>query len=174
MVIKQKLNDKDILALNLYIFKQNKKLTYNMILIGIFSFVAAIFSFIKENYGLGILFVVVGVIGIGVLPILYKGIIKKNVSKKVKDVLWEINVTFEGDKIYYAFSHENLNNIDPYEFKQIMYVQEYKKYIFIKIDAQTILFINKEYVEDLEKLHNLFEEKLILDSRYFVNLKKDY
>ena len=84
------------------------------------------------------------------------------------------NVTFDGDNIYYAFSHEDLNNIDPYNFKDILCANEYKTHIFIKINAQVVLMINKKFVEDLEELQKLLEDKLILESRYFKNLKKDY
>lgn len=174
MVIKQKLNVEDVLKLNMHIFKQNKKLTYNMALIGIFSIIAAVFSFIKQNNGLGIVFICVGCFGLFALPYIYRKLIKNNVYKKMKDVNWEINVTFDGDNIYYAFSHEDLNCIDPYTFSEVMCVNEYKTHIFIKINDQVILMINKMFVEDLNKLHKLLEDKLILDSRYFVNLKKDY
>ena len=174
MVIKQKLNVEDVLKLNMHIFKQNKKIMYNVTLVGIFSTIAAIFCFIKQNIGLGILFICVGIFGVIALPYIYKKLIKNNVYKKMKDVDWEINVTFDGDNIYYAFSHEDLNNIDPYNFKDILCANEYKTHIFIKINAQVVLMINKKFVEDLEELQKLLEDKLILESRYFKNLKKDY
>ena len=174
MVIKQKLNVEDVIKLNMHIFKQNKKLTYNMALVGIFSMIAAVFCFIKQNIPLAIFFICVGLFGVLVLPYIYKILIKKNVYKKMKDVNWEINVTIDNDNIYYAFSHEDLNNIDPYTFKEVLCANEYKNHIFIKINTQVVLMINKSFVENLDELHKLLEDKLILDSRYFVNLKKDY
>ena len=53
-------------------------------------------------------------------------------------------------------------------------INKYKNHIFIKINAQVVLMINKSFVENLDELHKLLEDKLIIDSRYFINLKKDY
>ena len=64
--------------------------------------------------------------------------------------------------------------LSPYNFKDILCANEYKTHIFIKINAQVVLMINKKFVEDLEELQKLLEDKLILESRYFKNLKKDY
>ncbi len=165
MIINQKLTKEDFYNLNLYLYKKNNKFKRNTLVIAFVSLIGAILSFVDNKYGAGIFFIIVGLIGTILLPILYKGYIKKSVNKSMKEDFWDICVELNNDTIYYSFTTEDKSNIDPYIWGDISNVIEKDKYFFVQIDVRTILLIKKDAVENLEELRNLFTKKLT--SRFF-------
>ena len=165
MIINQKLTKEDFYNLNLYLYKKNNKFKRNTLVIAFVSLIGAILSFVDNKNGAGILFIIVGLIGTILLPILYKGYIKKSVNKSMKEDFWDICVELNNDTIYYSFTTEDKSNIDPYIWGDISNVIEKDKYFFVQIDVRTILLIKKDAVENLEELRNLFTKKLT--SRFF-------
>ena len=165
MVINQKLTKEDFINLNLHLYKKNRKFKTNILTVGVISTLGAVLSFVDKRIGIGIFFVCAALIGVILIPFLYKGHIKKSVNKSMKEAYWDICVELNEDSIYYTFPTEDKSKIDPYIWGDISNVVEKEKYFFVQIDVRTILLIKKEDDENIDELKILLARKLT--TRFF-------
>lgn len=164
----QKINSEDMIALNLYILKQNKRITINMMVIGFVALIGAIYSFIKEDILLGCIFLIITFFAIFGIPLLFYVIIRASIRKKMsKQHDWDILVKVDDEGIYYAFEKEDENAVEPYIWGDVSYAKSFKKYIIVQINIATYLIFKKSDCEKPEELEVIFEKNLKLGIRYF-------
>lgn len=164
----QHIKKEDMLYLNLYLQKQNKKITINIIITTLVALVGSIYCFISSNIILGIVFSVVALLAFFGIPFMFKKIIKSAINKRMaKNPEWDILVRVDDEGIYYAFENEDEKNIDPYIWGDISYTKSFKDYLIVQINVATYLIIKKADCPNIDELEDYFVRNLKTDIRYF-------
>lgn len=164
----QTLKNEDLVNLNLYILKQNKKIIINTAIITAIALAAGIYACVIHKVLIGIIFFVIMAVAVIGIPLTFKALVKSQIAKNMKKrPNWDVIVRIDDDGLYYAFNTENEKNVDKYVWGDIYYAVDTKGYIYIQISQMTYLIIKKECAEDQNELEQYFKNNLKLNVRYF-------
>ena len=171
MRIVQKIETEDLVKYNKYLLSINVTFKASIIILSLLAIVFGAASILYElainekvlpiTIVLSVILILLGILSLTVLKPILNKMIERKVRKrneKIDDIA--ITMDEDGFKWEYADPEKNKREIAPYKWNEIEKMVEKETHIYVHINKYIVLYIKKDYCENLEDIKEFLKAKL--------------